>query len=723
MGENPEIISKGYLSLSLAYIKTEADILKFVNALISNTKGEGKEGDPFWTKAETLLYCALLGYIIFEGAEEDRNMNTLVDMISGMEVKEDDEDFLNAVDYMFKGLEQRKPNCFAVKQYKKYKLSSGVVCSKRLLNQAVGKSLRTHNLKSKKGAQVMRKNEKITALYERLSRDDFGKDDDQQRESNSISNQRKILQKAAKDKGYTDTIFFVDDGITGTTMKRPGFQKMLTAIEAGYISAVFVKDLSRLGRNYIEVGKLTEEFFPLHDIRLVAVSDGVDSDEGEDDFTPFKNIMNEYYAKDISKKRRIVNKMKGNAGVPLSPPPYGYIKNPDDPRFWVVEPEAAEVVRRIYRMALEGYGLAETAAQLAADGVVNPTYYWRSRGTSRGGSKSTVEPTKWGHTTVKKILTLQEYCGDVINFKSYSKSYKMKKRIENPEENRAIFLNVHEAIIDRQTWEKVQALQKGTRRKKPTVTQEPSVFSGLLKCPECGGNLNFHFNQNNHDIKFFSCQNHNSGYRKCSKTHYIRLDFLEQVVLYEVKRLAYFASEYENDFIKAMIGRSAKVAENATLRKQRELDTLTARDRELDMLFERLYEDNVAGKIDDARFSKMSKRYEQEQGENAKKIKALRLELKKDESKRMDIDDFLETVRQYTDATTITKRMVAELIDHIEVYHAEKQDGVTNQRVDIHYNCIGAFDVPDRRKIPEADIIMETRKGVALSYAPEQVAV
>ena len=556
------------------------------------------------------------------------------------------------------------------------------------------------------------------ALYCRLSRDD-----NMDSESNSIQNQRKILQKAAKDKGYTDTIFFVDDGITGTTMKRPGFQKMLTAIEAGYISAVFVKDLSRLGRNYIEVGKLTEEFFPLHDIRLVAVSDGVDSDEGEDDFTPFKNIMNEYYAKDISKKRRIVNKMKGNAGVPLSPPPYGYIKNPDDPRFWIVEPEAAEVVRRIYCMALEGYGLAETATRLAADGVVNPTYYWRSRGTSRGGSKSTVEPTKWGHTTVKKILTLQEYCGDVINFKSYSKSYKMKKRIENPEENRAIFLNVHEAIIDRQTWEKVQALQKGTRRKKPTVTQEPSVFSGLLKCPECGGNLNFHFNQNNHDIKFFSCQNHNSGYRKCSKTHYIRLDFLEQVVLYEVKRLACFASEYENDFIKAMIGRSAKVAENTALRKQRELDALTARDRELDMLFERLYEDNVAGKIDDARFAKMSKRYEQEQGENAKKIKALRLELKKDESKRMDIDDFLETVRRYTDATTITKRMVAELIDRIEVYHAEKQDGITNQRVVIHYNCIGAFDVPDRRKIPEADIIMETRKGVALSYAPEQVAV
>ena len=244
------------------------------------------------------------------------------------------------------------------------------------------------------------------------------------------------------------------------------------------------------------------------------------------------------------------------------------------------------------------------------------------------------------------------------------------------------------------------------------------MFSGYLKCPECGGNLNFHFNQGNHDIKFFSCQNHNSGLRKCSSTHYIRLDFLERVVLYEVNRLAAFASEYEDAFIKAIMGRSAKVAENARVRKQRELDGLLARDRELDMLFERLYEDNVAGKIDDARFAKMAKRYEQEQGENGKRIKALRLELKQSEGKRMDIDDFLTTVRRYTNATKITKRMVGELIDHIDVYQAEKQDGVTTQRVVIHYNCIGAFDVPDRRKIPEADIIMETRKGVAVSYAP-----
>ena len=298
----------------------------------------------------------------------------------------------------------------------------------------------------------------------------------------------------------------------------------------------------------------------------------------------------------------------------------------------------------------------------------------------------------------------------------------MKRRIENPEENRAIFRGVHEPIINRPTWEKVQALKAGTRRKRPTITQEPSVFSGYLKCPECGGNLTFHFNQGNHDIKFFSCQNHNSGLRKCSSTHYIRLDFLEQVVLYEVYRLACFANEYENDFIKAMVGRSAKAAENDRVRKKRELDGLLVRDGELDTLFERLYEDNVSGKIDDAWFAKMSKRYEQEQGENAKKIKALREELRKKDTQQMDMDIFLETVRRYTGATKLTRRMVAELIEHIDVYHAEKQDGITTQKIVIHYNCIGPFVVPDRKDIPELDILMETRKGVAVSYSPAEIA-
>jgi len=556
------------------------------------------------------------------------------------------------------------------------------------------------------------------ALYCRLSRDD-----NMDCESNSITNQKKILQKVAKEKGYTETLFFVDDGISGTTLDRPGFQQMIKAIEAGYISAVIVKDLSRLGRDYLKVGYYTEEFFPQHDVRLIAVSDGVDSEEGDNEFTPFRNIMNEWYAKDISKKRRIVNKLKGNSGIPLSAPPYGYMKNPDDPKHWIIDPEAAAVVRRIYQMALDGYGLAETAAALGRDGVFTPTHYWQSKGIGRGGSKSTLEPTKWGHTTIRKILELQEYCGDVINFKTYSKSYKMKTRIENPDENRAIFLNVYEAVIDRETWEKVQSLKSGIRHKRTTVTQERSIFSGLLKCPECGANLNFHFNQGNHDIKFFSCANHNSGLRKCSATHYIRLDFLEQVVMQELRRLTQFVDDYEENFVKTIMGHSAKVAQNDRDRKERELDGLLARDKELDVLFERLYEDNVSGKIDDARFSKMSKRYEQEQGENTVKIKALKAELKKSGGQQLSTDLFLDTVRRYTGVQALTQRMVTELIDHIDVYHAEKQeDGITTQQVVIHYNCIGAFEVPDRKDIPETEVLMETRKGIAVSYAPARIA-
>lgn len=555
------------------------------------------------------------------------------------------------------------------------------------------------------------------ALYCRLSRDD-----NMDNESNSITNQKALLKKVAKEKGYTDTLFFVDDGITGTTLDRPGFNEMIKAIEAGYISAVFVKDLSRLGRDYLKVGYYTEEFFPEHDVRLVAVSDGVDSEDGDNEFTPFRNIMNEWYAKDISKKRRIVNKLKGNSGVPLSPPPYGYMKDPEaTPTRWIVDEAAAVNVRRIFRMALDGHGIGEIAAALAKDGILTPTAYWKSKGEGRGGKKTKFSPTDWQHSTVAKILAMQEYCGDVINFKTFSKSYKMKKRIENPEENRAVFLNVHEPIIDRETWEKLQK-KHGTRKKPTKADGECSIFSGLLKCPDCGGNLNYHVNYNNADIKYFNCANNNSARGRCATTHYIRLDFLERVVLEEIRRLTRFANEYEDDFAQAIVGRSMKTAERDRARKQKELDGLLARDKELDVLFERIYEDNVAGKISDERFSRMAQKYEQEQGEVTAKIKALRKELRKEGGQTMTAELFLDTIRQYTDVQELTQRMVTELIDHIDVYHAEKVDGVTRQRVVIHYHFIGAFIAPKRKDIPEAAILMQTRKGVAVRYSPEQIA-
>ena len=278
-----------------AYIHSEKDILKLVTTLIANTKGEGKAGDDFWVKAETLLYCALIGYIHYEAPVEEQNFSTLIEFINAMEVREDDEEFKNPVDLMFDALEAEKPNHFAVRQYKKYKLAAGVVCSKRLLNQAVGKSLRTHNLKPKKGAQVMRKNEKITALYERLSRDDFGKDDDQQRESNSISNQKAMLEEFAARQGFTNIVHFTDDGISGTCFDRPGFLAMMKEVEAGNVEYLCIKDMSRMGRDYLKVGQIME-ILRQRGVRLIAINDGVDSARGDDDFTPFRNIMNDNLA-------------------------------------------------------------------------------------------------------------------------------------------------------------------------------------------------------------------------------------------------------------------------------------------------------------------------------------------------------------------------------------------------------------------------------------------
>jgi len=562
-----------------------------------------------------------------------------------------------------------------------------------------------------KQSNVRKRSVGTAALYVRLSRDD-GLDAD----SNSIQNQKTLLTKVAKEKGYTDLLIFSDDGISGVTMNRPDFKRMIAELEKGYIEAVFVKDLSRLGRNYIEVGKLTEDFFPEHGIRLIAVSDGVDTDEGENDLNPIRNLFNEWYCRDISKKRRISNKVRGNAGEPLAPPPYGYQKDPDNPKRWVIDPEAAEVVQRIYDMTLGGYGTMQIASALTEDKILTPIFYHRSKGINRPGRLHDKEPHHWHSSTVSTMLALQEYCGDVINFKTYSRSYKHKERIENPVENRAVFLGVHDPIIDRATWEKVQAM-RGTRKRWSRVTDERSIFSGLLKCADCGSNLNYHFNQGNREIRYFNCSNNNSGRGNCPSTHYIRLDFLEQVVLQELHRLTQFADRYEDDFVTAIIGHSMKTAEDSRAKKQRELDGLLARDRELDVLFERIYEDHVSEKLNDDRFGKMSRKYEQEQSELAGRIKVLKVELKKDNAGLLTTDAFLEIVRRYTDAQELTGRMVTELISHIDVYHAEQVSGIKTQRITVYYNCIGAFEVPEWDSIPDIDIFIETRKGVALSYA------
>ena len=562
-----------------------------------------------------------------------------------------------------------------------------------------------------------KKSRDVTAfLYERLSRDD-----NLEGESYSIGNQKKLLTKVAKEKGYTNLVHFLDDGISGVTMDRPGFVEMIQQLEQGRAAAVFVKDLSRLGRNYIEVGRLTEEFFPEHDIRLVAVSDNIDTAEGENELAPIRNLFNEWYARDISKKRRISNKIKGNAGEPMGQPPYGYIKDPDNPKRWIVDDEAAQVVRRIYSMTLEGYGTEQIATQLERDEILTPCAYWLKKGIKRPGKGKQQPATKWNSSTVTKILSLQEYCGDILNFKTYSKSYKNKKRLENDRENWVVFKDVHEPIIERSVFEQVQQ-KRGKIRKRRTNKGEHNMFSGLLVCADCGCNLHFHFNQGNPEIKYFNCSNYKGNRGSCTSTHYVRVDFLEQVVLGEIRRLTKFASLYEDEFLKAVIGHSQQAAETDRKLKEKELKALLARDEELDGLFERIYEDNVSGKLSDDRFAKMSRRYEDEQKELAEKIKKLRSEIEKQSSQAMTTDMFISLVRKYTRARKLKPRMLNELVEKIEVYHAEKIDGVWEQRLRIHYNCVVEITIPKMLLLPIPDVTVNTRKGVFVNYTPAEIA-
>ncbi len=557
-----------------------------------------------------------------------------------------------------------------------------------------------------------KKREVTASLYLRLSRDD-----NLEGESYSIGNQKKLLTAVAKEKGYTNLLIYIDDGISGVTMNRPDYIRMIEDFENNKSSALFVKDLSRIGRNYIEVGKLTEEFLPEHDIRLVAVSDNIDTHEGENELAPIKNLFNEWYARDISKKRRISNKIKGNAGEPMGMPPYGYMKNPDGSKSWVVDEEAANVVRRIFDLTLEGIGTHQIADILASENVLIPTSYWISKGIGRPGSK-TASSCEWKSSTIISILSKQEYCGDVLNFKTYSKSYKNKKRYENDRENWVIFKDVHEPIIDRAVWETIQERRSRKTRKKQKSDGEKNMFSGLLVCADCGSNLWYHFNQKNHDIQYFNCSGYNKGNRKiCNSTHYIRVDFLEKVVLGEIRRLTKLATQYESEFAKIVMGHSIKAAEQERQLKQRELNSLIARDKELDNLFEHLYEDNVCGKINDDRFAKMSVKYEAEQKEVSSRIKELQTELESEKSKAVTSDMFMASVRKYTRARKLTPRMLNELIEKIEVHQSEKIDGKTVQRLTIHYNCIGAIEIPDLDKLPENNVSVHTRQGVDVHYA------
>ncbi|MEQ2938823.1 DUF4368 domain-containing protein [Fusicatenibacter saccharivorans] len=677
------------------YIRSEKDILKLVNTIIANTKGEGeKSTEDFWVKAERLLYSALIGYIWYEAPEEEQNFSTLLEFINASETREDDEEFKNAVDELFEELEAENPEHFAVRQYRKYKLAAGVVCSKRLLNQAVGKSLRTHNLKPKKGAQVMRKNEKITALYERLSRDDFGKDDDQQRESNSISNQKAMLEEFAARQGFTNIVHFTDDGISGTCFDRPGFLAMMKEVEAGNVEYLCIKDMSRMGRDYLKVGQIME-ILRQRGVRLIAINDGVDSARGDDDFTPFRNIMNEYYARDTSRKIRSTFQSKGKSGKHLTGTViYGYLWNEARDQ-WLVDPEAAEVVKRIFAMTIDGYGPYQIASKLKEEKVLIPSAYLARHGEGVNKNKTFKDVYGWGSSTICNILEKREYLGHTINFKT-RKHFKDKKSHYVPEDEWTIFENTHEAIIDQQTFDLVQKI-RGNVRRYPDGWGEAAPLTGLLYCADCGGKMYVHRTNNGKRISQYTC----SQYSKvpvgklCTTQHRINEDVVLSLVSEMLKAIAEYAKHDRAEFVR-VVQEAQSSQQTAEVKKQRiRLATAKQRVSELEVLLCKIYEDNILGKLSDSRYATLDAQYEKEQTELTAEISVLEKAIKSYEKHEKDADRFIALIDKYENFDKLTIAMLNEFIEKILVHERDRKGSIqTTQEVEIYFNFVGRFVPP-----------------------------
>lgn len=554
----------------------------------------------------------------------------------------------------------------------------------------------------------------ITALYCRLSRDDGTES-----ESNSIGNQKKLLSQKAKEMGLTDTKYYVDDGYTGTNFNRPGFQQLIDDIEIGLVSAVMVKDLSRLGRDYVSVGNYTDSYFPEHNIRFIAVNDAIDSDEGESEIAPFKNILNEMYARDISKKIRSSHRLRGSMGEPLSQPPYGYMKSPENKKKWIIDPEAATVVKSIFKMCLDGKGNETIARELQENKVLIPMAYWRSKGLNRGGKKTQTNPYKWCKTTVQKILSQQEYCGDIINFKTYSKSFKNKTRYENSKENWAVFKDVNEPIIDRETFETVQKFISKTKRRAPKKENgERSIFNGLIYCGDCHSKMRYHTSTSNKGIHYFTCSDNKVDYRgKCPGRHYVRADALEEVVKLELRRLVEMLEIDESYFAQLILRKNDKEREKDKKFLESELQKAIARSGTVSQLYEKLYEDNVIGKVSDEWFVELSHKYEKERMDLKAKIADTRHKIEELKNTNSEYGKFISAIRRFMQMDNLTSPLLRELIDHIDIFETEGTGKSRTQRIVIYYRFIGYIELPN---VTKQTHIADTRKGVAVEYITEQ---
>ena len=531
----------------------------------------------------------------------------------------------------------------------------------------------------------------ITALYPRLSHED-----ELQGESNSISNQKRILETYAKQNGFSNLRWYTDDGYSGANFQRPGFQAMLADIEAGKVGTVIVKDMSRLGRNYLQVGMYTEMIFPQKGVRFIAINDGVDSAQGDNDFAPLRNIFNEWLVRDTSKKIKAVKRSKGMSGKPItSKPVYGYLMDEDEN--FIIDEEAAPVVRQIYSLCLAGNGPTKIARMLTEQQIPTPgTLEYRRTGSTRRYHPG--YECKWATNTVVHLLENREYTGCLVNFKTEKPSYKLKHSIENPPEKQAVFENHHEPIIDRETWERVQELRK--QRKRPNRYDEVGLFSGILFCADCGSVMyqqRYQTDKRKQDC--YICGSYKKRTADCT-AHFIRTDLLTAGVLSNLRKVTSYAAKHEARFMKLLIEQNEDGGKRRNAAKKKELEAAEKRIAELSAIFKRLYEDSVTGRISDERFTELSADYEAEQKELKERAARLREELSKAQEATANAEKFMNVVRRHTTIEELTPTLLREFVEKIVVHESVALDGkrrgkLRRQEIEIYYSFVGKVELPD----------------------------
>ena len=527
----------------------------------------------------------------------------------------------------------------------------------------------------------------ITALYPRLSHED-----ELSGESNSISNQKRILEAYAKQNGFTNLKWYTDDGFSGANFQRPGFQSMLADIEAGLVGTVIVKDMSRLGRNYLQVGMYTEMIFPQKNVRFIAINDGVDSAQGENDFAPLRNIFNEWLVRDTSKKIRAVKRSKGMSGKPVtSKPVYGYLMDEDEN--FIIDEEAAPVVKQIYSLCLAGNGPTKIARMLTEQQIPTPgTLEYRRTGSTRRYHPG--YECKWAANTVVHILENREYTGCLVNFKTTTQSYKCSKIIYNSEDKQAVFENHHEIIIDRDTWERVQELRK--QRKRPNRYDEVGLFSGILFCADCGSVLyQQRYENKTRKQDCYICGNYKRRVKNCT-AHFIRTDLLTAGVTANLRKVTDYAARHEKQFMKLLIEQNEDGGKRRNAARKKELDAAEKRIAELSAIFKRLYEDSVTGRISDERFAELSADYEAEQRQLKERAAELQGELSKAQEATVNAGKFMNIVRKYTSFEELTPTLLREFIEKIVVHECSYDENKSRrQEIEIYYSFVGKVDLPD----------------------------